>query len=50
MTIDKTSSKSIRMTAVDGDQIRVFLLMVGAIFSFIRQLVIKRLLPLYILG
>nr|CAG4637051.1 EOG090X078K [Ceriodaphnia reticulata]SVE72970.1 EOG090X078K [Ceriodaphnia reticulata] len=27
MTIDKTSSKSIRMTAVDGDQIRVFLLM-----------------------
>lgn len=28
MTIDKTSSKSIRMTAVDGDQIRVFLLMV----------------------
>nr|CAG4641736.1 EOG090X078K [Eurycercus lamellatus] len=27
MTIDKTSSKSIRLTAVDGDQIRVFLLM-----------------------
>ena len=28
MTIDKTSSKSIRLTAVDGEQIRVFLLMV----------------------
>ena len=28
MAVDKTSSKSIRLTAVDGEQIRVFLLMV----------------------
>lgn len=28
MTVDKASTRSIRLTAVDGDQIRVFLLMV----------------------
>ena len=28
MAVDKTSSKSIRLTAFDGEQIRVFLLMV----------------------
>lgn len=32
MAVDKTSSKSIRLTAFDGEQIRVFLLMVTIIY------------------
>lgn len=32
MAVDKTSSKSIRLTAFDGEQIRVFLLMVMILF------------------
>jgi hypothetical protein len=32
MTVDKASTKSVRLTAMDGDQIRVFLLMVSTCF------------------
>ena len=32
MTIDKTSSKSIRLTAVDNETIRVFTFMVKILF------------------
>ena len=34
MTVDKASTKSVRLTAMDGDQIRVFLLMVSLLLFY----------------